>query len=207
MTTTATTNRYVADEITADIATAAYTIYRRYKKWITFPELLGVVSQWVTDHPQVVIESRRRITAILRDVAELRARKVKADKLGYKTDDEYFYSLRTIIRMLPYALDPGATPPSGVEEESSEINRHHSGREGYGGWETALADIRRALSTLPRRQQAILTVAYLGGVTTRWLANRLGLTTEATLRELKSILRTLQRRLGGKRPSVPTEYR
>lgn len=199
---TATTSRYVADEITADIASAAYAIYRQYKKWVTFAELHRLVSWWVTEHPQIVIETPRHITSVLRRVAEQRARKLKADKSGYKVDDEQFYSTRAIVRMLPYALDPTATPPAGIDDDMAEVNKHHKGREGFGGWEAALADIRVGLGRLSQRDRNLLTLSYVKGVPTQRLAYQLGMTREALVRELRAAVKSIQRTLGGARPVV-----
>lgn len=76
---------------------------------------------------------------------EVLARQEKAEKAGYHVDDEVFYSLYQIEKLLPYALDPYATPPPTLADELA-INRKHAGKaEGYGGWEAAMADIRRAI--------------------------------------------------------------
>lgn len=76
---------------------------------------------------------------------ELLERKTKAEAAGYHTDDEFYYSLYLIERLLPYALDPYATPPPTLADELS-INRKHAGKaEGYGGWEAGIADIRKAI--------------------------------------------------------------
>lgn len=92
--------------------------------------------------------------------AERTKRRLKAKLAGYHVSDEYFYTRRMIRKLLPYARDPQATPPPILAEEL-EINRKHAGKEGYGGWEAAIADIRKALQAGCRDVRAIQD--FLGG--------------------------------------------
>jgi hypothetical protein len=91
---------------------------------------------------------------------EIEQRKARAVAAGYDPDDEFFYSLYQIEKLLPYALDPQATPPPTLAD-TLMINRRHAGKaEGYGGWEAAIADIRKAIqqtgSVNPRAIQHFL---------------------------------------------------
>jgi hypothetical protein len=153
----------VFDENANDIYTAAYTIYRKYRQWVSYAEMLNVCSQHFDVHPELAELPPRKLQRRLRKVAESVARRAKAEQTGYKTEDEYFYSVATIDKLLPYALDTDATPPPTLADEM-QINRSHSGKaEGYGGWEAAIADIRKAIAACGQVASPRTLQWWLGG--------------------------------------------
>lgn len=147
-------------ETTIDLTEATYTIYRRYKKWISFATLWSVVCNHFDNHPELTELSPKDMKRRLRRVAESAARRQKAKRSGYRWEDEYFYSLHMVEKLLPYAQDPQATPPPTLADEM-QINRKHAGKEGYGGWEAAIADVRKAVAAVGSRPRAIQQ--FLGG--------------------------------------------
>jgi hypothetical protein len=147
-------------EGSADLATAAYQVYQRYKGWVSFHALRAAVGAYYDSHPELETEPAGIVHSRLRQAAERTARTAKAESAGYHPTDEYFYSLSQVERLLPYAMDPQATPPPTLADEL-EVNRHHAGKEGYGGWEAAIADIRKAIQHVGTRPGAIQH--FLGG--------------------------------------------
>lgn len=151
------------DETASDIATAAYTIYRKYRKWVSYAEMFSVCSDRYDTDPDLSGLTARKLQRALRKSAESVARRAKAAATGYRPEDEYYYSTAVIDRLLPYALDPEATPPPTLADEM-QINRSHSGKaEGYGGWEAAVADIRSAVDACGRDASLKRLQWWLGG--------------------------------------------
>lgn len=158
-----TTGTDLWDETASDIATAAYVIYKKYRKWVSYAEMHAVCSDRFDADPELSGLSQRKLQRALRKAAESVARRAKAAKTGYRLEDEYHYSTATIDKLLPYALDPLATPPPTLADEM-QINRSHSGKaEGYGGWEAAIADIRSAVDACGRNASSRRLQWWLGG--------------------------------------------
>lgn len=160
------------------VARAASPIYRRYRPHVHVDDLRQQCWLWVLEHQNKAEElleaSDGFLVRRLRSVAERYARREKAVRTGYRPQDEHFYSLAQIVDLLPEALDPDAT--SGANNGSME-------------WETSIADIRGAVAAL------------LPGARGRLVSWVNGSDMETTNDDIKSILRQIQMRLGGPRPT------
>jgi len=94
----------------------AKTIHRRYKTHVEFDDIKQELMAWamtrVVDHTEDLmepIEERRRhneqrIAWQMRRVAERYARKEKASKSGYQTNDEAYYESATLGQLLPFVI-------------------------------------------------------------------------------------------------------
>lgn len=167
---------------------AARPIYRRYRRYVQPDDLRQEAWAWALEHTDWVRQALERSDAYLvrrlRSVAERYARREKAAAGGYSPADEAYYSLSRIMELLPDALDPQATPPTG---QGSEV---HTNSELYGEWETSLADIRAALKRLPAG-----SIQDLRG----WVDSGMP---EPTPGHIRPTLRHMQTSLGGPRPET-----
>lgn len=168
------------------VGLAASPIYRRYRQYVHVDDLRQECWLWVLEHKRRAVELLDRSEAYLirrlRTVAERYARKQKAARCGYSPDDEAYYSISRIAELLPDALDPEATPPTG---QASEIR---GSSEQHGEWETSIADIRGAVAKLPVSDQwAVRMWAGYGAVDIP--------------PDIMTIVRAIQKLLGGARPN------
>lgn len=171
---------------TDPVADAVYPVYRRFRKWVQWGTLINTAAGY---------DSRAEMAR----AAERTARHAKARKVGYRVGDEVFYPRPVIEMLLPYALQANAIPPPTVADEA-EINRKHAGKEGYGGWECAVADIRAGLKQLSDRQRAMLVMRFVEGCSVPWLARKLGKPETAVYSSLSRAVRRIQNTLGGRKP-------
>ena len=98
------------------VPSVARTIHRRYKTHVEFDDIKQELMAWamtrVVDHTEDLmepIEERRRhneqrIAWQMRRVAERYARKEKASKSGYQTNDEAYYESATLGQLLPFVI-------------------------------------------------------------------------------------------------------
>lgn len=143
-----------ADSRVAKAVTTAAGVAYRWQRWVGADDLRQELWLWVCSHPDMALALAEKgwLTRRLRTVGERYARRQKAAKLGYSPQDEVFYSVSRIRRMLPEALDPEATPPVETYRENGL----------YGEWVTALADVRRALQLVKEQHRRALLAWYRG---------------------------------------------
>ncbi len=118
----------------------------------------------------------------LKDIGIDYARREKAHKTGYDPRDEYFYSLPTLVQLLPDAFDAYATTPRNGQVDG----RVSGGERTYQEWETKVTDVRVALDRLGYADFSLLRQLVAG-------------TREPNDTMVQSALRALQARLGGPR--------
>lgn len=141
----------LSDEVRRTVDHAATQVHRRYRSYVDIDDVRSVMYLRLVEHPEDLDNPtwlRRRLT----DAGIDYARKEKAHKTGYDPSDEYFYSTRTLVRLLPDAFDRYSTTPRGGEMEG----RTSSGERTYNDWETQVIDVRRALDRLGYADFALL---------------------------------------------------
>jgi hypothetical protein len=94
----------------------ARTIHRRYKTHVEFDDIKQELMAWamtrIADHTEDLMEidenkrrhNEQRIAWQMRRVAERYARKEKASKSGYQTNDEAYYDSPTLVSYCPLSL-------------------------------------------------------------------------------------------------------
>lgn len=164
---------------------AVKPIYRRYRRIVHMDDLRQECWLWAVEHRgwtrQALTVSDAYLVRRLRGVAERYARKEKAARGGYSADDEMYYSTATIANLLPEALDPQAVTPTG---QASEIR---GSSERYMEWETSIVDVRGAVAKLTPKEKYTLQW---------WLDTNI----DDPPPEVTTILRKMQKSLGGARP-------
>lgn len=170
------------------VKAAANTIYRRYRKWVTCPDLEQELWLWIMSDPtraRTLLDASETFLLIrLRTVAERYARREKAEQSGYRPADEVFYSLRRIEELLDAAFDTEATTPTSNDDPAPG-----DGGDVFGEWEAGVVDVRRALDRISSPLYATLRARHL-----------LGRVVDPE--DYRSALRALQGVLGGPRPSA-----
>lgn len=164
---------------------AVKPIGRRYRRIVSVDDLRQECWLWAVEHKdwtrQALEVSDAYLVRRLRGVAERYARREKAARGGYSVDDEMYYSIAAIANLLPEALDPQAVTPAG---QASEVK---GSAERYMEWETSIADIRGAVAKLTGKERYTLQW---------WLDTNI----DDPPPEVTTILRKIQKSLGGARP-------
>lgn len=188
-------------DVTDVIAQCAANVRRKFGHWVEYEDLVQEAWLWVLEHRHDVDEwlsaGRAGLVSFRITRHLLRyARKERADRTGYSGEDQFYYSLRALRRMLPLVLTSDGTPPGAGDS----VTRAPGGARSSGEWEAAYADIRRAYAELDDGDQGLLWSVYVAEVPTRSLAILYGLTTDALTAKVRRCMERLQSKLGGPAP-------
>lgn len=183
-----------------------------------------VWSEWedycIGDYPdeETAKHMAARMRLVARRAGERFCRKDIAAALGYKPEDEAFYSLATLRILVEHYYQEGVT------ERPSEARGERTGTRGDpatgGNWLASLLDVQRALDSIPRRYKFTLKLRFqdLAQYSNKEIAEMsqnlaiargkreriqkaLGGSTEASVYgRTTTALKKLQARLGGQSP-------
>jgi DNA-directed RNA polymerase specialized sigma24 family protein len=197
------------------VPSVANTIHRRYKAYVEKDDIKQELMAWsmtrAEDHTVDLmepIEDRRkhneqRIAWQMRRVAERYARKEKAAKSGYQTNDEAYYESATLGQLLPFVI--ASVIDGTVLEQAQEMIKDgqpkgsSSPAEG-GNLLANLIDIKRGYLKLEQDDQTILRLRYHENFTLQQLAQVLECAVSTADRRCDKSLRRLQDNLGGVSP-------
>lgn len=203
------------DDITQEIVLYVMTKQKVADEWGSYCE-----GDFLDEDQARHIGNRMRL--IMRRAGERYCRKELGEVLGYKPEDEAFYSIPQLRILVEWYYREGLT-----ERPSRPANDRVStgGDPGTGGnWLVSLLDVQRGLQRIPRRYKARLKIRYedLGQFTEAELAkmaNNLAVakgkrqrierhlgTTEAAIQgRIRLALEKLQKALGGSSPYKKTD--
>ena len=165
----------------------------------------------VVDHTEDLmepIEERRRhneqrIAWQMRRVAERYARKEKASKSGYQTNDEAYYESATLGQLLPFVI-ASIIDGTVLEQAQEMINdgqpKGSSSPAEGGNLLAVLIDIKKGYLELDATTQQVLTLRYHENFTLAQIAGVLGCATSTAERRCLVAVRKLQDKLGGLSP-------
>jgi hypothetical protein len=163
----------------------------------------------------------RRMRMIARRAGARYCRREIAAQLGYKPEDEAFYSIRQLGELVEHYYSQGITerPPVGRGES---VTRSVSDPAAGGGWLVSLLDVDRGLREMPQKYRARLKfrfkdlgqysnkeiVAMVGNLAVapgkrKRIEKHLGDTEKSISTRVQRALRRLQEVLGGASPYVP----
>jgi DNA-directed RNA polymerase specialized sigma24 family protein len=197
------------------VPSVANSIHRRYKAYVEKDDVKQELMAWamtrVEDHTVDLmepIEDRRkhneqRIAWQMRRVAERYARKEKASKSGYQTNDEAYYESATLGQLLPFVI--ASVVDGTVLEQAQEMIRDgqpkgsSSPAEG-GNLLANLIDIKRGYLKLEIEDQTILRLRHHENFTLQQIAQYLECAISTADRRCAQSLRRLQDNLGGVSP-------
>lgn len=149
------------------------------------------------------VQNEKRIAWQMRRAAERFARKEKAFKLGYETNDETFYETTTIAMWLPIVISSflNDTPLENAQEIVDDGQpRKPSAPAESGNLLAMLVDIKKAYELLDAQTRAILENRYLHDYTLSQIAQWLEVSVSTADRRCISALTKLQELLGGGSP-------
>lgn len=191
-------------------ATVAYSVWKRYRKYVELPDLRqelmlfswrkrDKVAEYLVRDEENPLRKRQGEAAYMKSLsraAERYCRKCKAQAVGYSPRDEYFYH-RTLIEDLIGVIVNGQTDQAGQTDERTRGARDAS--EG-GNVQAMVADVKRALGTLDSDSYALAMMAFGEQLPTRVLADTWGITRQAVEQRLERVAKKLVYELGGENP-------
>ena len=197
------------------VPSVANTIHRRYNKHVEKDDIKQELMAWamtrVEDHTVDLmepIEERRkhneqRIAWQMKRAGERYARKEKAAKSGYQTNDEAYYESATLGQLLPFVI--ASVIDGTVLEQAQEMIKDgqpkgsSSPAEG-GNLLANLIDIKNGFLKLDQEDQAILRMRHHESFTLQQIAQVLECAISTADRRCAQSLRRLQDNLGGVSP-------
>ena len=165
----------------------------------------------IADHTEDLMEidenkrrhNEQRIAWQMRRVAERYARKEKASKSGYQTNDEAYYESATLGQLLPFVIASiiDGTVLEQAQEMINDGQPKGSSSPAEGGNLLAnLIDIKRGYLQLEQDDQMLLRLRHHEGFTLQQIAQVLECATSTADRRCDKSLRRLQDNLGGISP-------
>jgi len=199
-----------------DIApSVAYTVYRRYKKFVDKDDIKQECLMWAMTRIKYINEqlgepdtekrrhNEQKIAWQMLRVAERYARKEKAARSGYQTGDEAYYERAMLGQLLPFVI--ASVIDGAVLEQAQEMVKDGQPRgssspaEG-GNLLAILIDIKKAYIKLEPQFQQLLVWRHHENLTLSQIAHLLECATSTADRKCISALRELQKELGGENP-------
>lgn len=195
----------------AAVSSASRILRARYRGYVDYSDVQQECYLWLLHNYHKAqawrekYEDRhaeRTLTKALRHAGERFCREEKAQKEGYSTDDECFYSIPMVADLLQLSFDPEWMLPNGIEL-TGPTSGGKPASEG-GNLMVMVADVTRAFSTMPEPDREILARAYGHGVKTSDVIAELSLEWECTQSaansRLRRVLGRLRALLGGSSP-------
>lgn len=148
-----------------DLVNEVATVVRsRYSGYVQVADLRQECAVWWYSKGQRHLpayledEGLSRLRVALRRICEAYARSEKAHTDGYEPRDQYRYSPREVLDLIPVALDPDGMPERGYAHDGDAPTAKGNLAEG-GDLLAALVDVRRALDALTEDDLHFLTLA------------------------------------------------
>ena len=199
-----------------DIApSVAYTVYRRYKKFVDKDDIKQECLMWAMTRIKYINEqlgepdtekrkhNEQKIAWQMLRVAERYARKEKAARSGYQTGDEAYYERAMLGQLLPFVI--ASVIDGAVLEQAQEMVKDGQPRgssspaEG-GNLLAILIDIKKAYVKLEPAYQQLLVWRHHENLTLSQIAQILECHVSTADRKCIGALRELQKELGGENP-------
>ena len=202
--------------IVYDLApSVAGTIYRRYNKYVERDDIKQECLAWAMTRSAYITEqlleeneerrrhNEQRIAWQMRRAAERYARKEKASKSGYQTQDEAYYESATIGQLLPFViasvLDGTVLEQAQQMVQDGQPKGKSSPAEG-GNLLAMLIDMKKAYLELEAEDQMLLRLRHHESLTLQQIAGQLECAVSTADRRCNASLRKLIDNLGGQSP-------
>ena len=193
----------------------ARVIYQRYRNYVDKADVVQECYLWAAgranqfdemlneqDPVQRVI-NEKKIAWQMKRVAERYARKEKASRSGYQTNDESFYETTTISQLLSH-ISTSVIDETVLEQAQNLINdgtpRKPSVPAEGGNLLAILIDIKKAYLKLDVKDQTMLRMRYHEHLTLEQMAEHFQCAISTVDRRTTKALRRLQNQLGGESP-------
>ena len=192
-------------------------VHRRYRKYVDRADLVQEAYAWLMtrvvyfnglleeENETVRLANQRRIGWQMKRAIERYARKEKATRSGYQTNDESFYDVITIAQLLPYVI-ASVVNDAAIEQAQNLVNdgtpRKPSAPAEGGNLLATLIDIKKAYELLDEDEQKILRLRYHENYTLQQLSEVLECAISTADRRCGNALRKLLNFMGGESPYV-----
>ena len=201
-----------------DIVPSVVTlVHRRYRKYVDRDDLTQEAYAWLMtrasyfnglleeENEAVRLANQRRIGWQMKRAIERYARKEKATRSGYQTNDESFYDVVTIAQLLPYVI-ASVVNDTAIEQAQNLVNdgtpRKPSAPAEGGNLLATLIDIKKSYELLDEDEQKILRLRYHENYTLQQLSDTLECAISTADRRCGNALRKLLNFMGGESPYV-----
>ena len=172
----------------------------RQELWIWFLEHPNKVKVW--EHLEGK-QSTKLIAKSLRNTAKDYCQKQKAQAVGYRVEDNYYYDRELVEILLPAVLRGDSVAPS--VHDMGYITGKKVASEG-GNWFAMVADIEHALRKLTREQFSIIYLRFGDGCDNKTFAKELGISEDAARMRTNRAVNNLINYLGGARPRRERDF-
>jgi RNA polymerase sigma factor (sigma-70 family) len=157
------------------------------------------------ENEAVRLANQRRIGWQMKRAIERYARKEKATRSGYQTNDESFYDVITIAQLLPYVI-ASVVNDTAIEQAQNLVNdgtpRKPSAPAEGGNLLATLIDIKKAYELLDEDEKNILRLRYHENYTLQQLSETIECAISTADRRCGNALRKLLNCMGGESPYV-----
>jgi len=193
----------------------AYAIHRRYKHWVEREDITQECIAWAVtrnayiteqmsvEDPKQLEHNQSRIAWQMKRAVERYARKEKANKSGYQTNDEVYYQTFTLGQLLPFVIT-SIIDGTVLEQMQEMINdgqpRGSSSPSEGGNLLASLIDIKKCYLKLDQKDQELLRMRHYDNATLQQIAAFLECAVSTADRRVSNALRRLQDELGGETP-------
>ena len=192
------------------VASIAYEYSRKYHM-VEANDIRQELWLWFLEHPNKVQvwekfegkQSVRIIAKSLRNAAKDYCQKEKANAVGYRVEDNYYYDRALIEELLPAVLRGEKTAPALNDLGFTATKRVAS--EG-GNWFAMVADIQRGIARLTREQQSIIYLRFGDGADNKTFATELGISEDAARMRINRAMNNLLNYLGGNKPKREKDF-
>ena len=188
------------------VASIAYEYSRKYHM-VEANDIRQELWVWFLEHPNKVHvwekfegkQSVRIIAKSLRNAAKDYCQKEKANAVGYRVEDNYYYDRAMLEDILPAILRGDKTAPVLTGMGYTKTKRMVS--EG-GNWFATMADVQRGVTRLTHEQQSIIYLRFGDGCNSNEeLGKELGISEDAARIRVNRALNNLLNFLGGNKPN------
>lgn len=199
-----------AEAILPLAAVAATQVYRRVNDGLSWQDLQGQALLWASAHPRKVGEylaheddkqgDKLLLTAMMNDLMRA-AQRERAQRLGFRFSDIYWYSLEQIREdLLPCLWDRDAwsNPPQGERDEQRGATLPNE----RGGWMTLLADVADAYGRLSTTQKTDLLQHFGLGWTYLEMGRESKRTEDQVQYAVDKAVKAVHHKLGGQKPEA-----
>jgi RNA polymerase sigma factor (sigma-70 family) len=190
-------------------------VHRRYRKYVDRADLTQESYAWLMtrvsyfndlleeENESIRIANQRRIGWQMKRAIERYARKEKASKSGYQTNDESFYDVITIAQLLPYVI-ASVVNDNAIEQAQNLVNdgtpRKPAAPAEGGNLLATLIDIKKSYRLLDEDEQNILRLRYHENYTLQQLSESLECAISTADRRCGNALRKILNFMGGESP-------
>ena len=192
------------------VGVIAYEFSRKYQMCDT-DDIRQELWIWFLEHPNKVkvweaIDDKQSIKLIaksLRNAAKDYCQKQKANAVGYRVEDNYYYDKELVEALLPSVIRKDLSAPALTD--LSFVATKKVASEG-GNWFAMMSDIDHAMAKLTVEQKSIIFLRFGDGCDNKTFSIELGISEDAARMRVNRAINNLVNKLGGSKPRKEKDY-